>query len=84
MASAHRAEMERMVKTDAFQAACHYALLVLVEGQPDAENMARSWDCHSRAVGAREVLQILQQLPFEPKKPAPPKYPTIYSTKTQE
>lgn len=84
MASPHRAEMERIVKSDAFQAACHYALLVLVEQQPDAENPAKAWDCHSRAVGAREVLRILQQLPFEPVKVTPPKYPTIYGTKTQE
>lgn len=56
---------------DSFQVACEYALLALLQEQPEAIDPSKGWDSHSQLVGARRVLEILKTLhqPEEASKP---------------
>lgn len=69
MHSEHRVRFEEMVKTPGFMVACDYALLAMVESQEmDGLNPSSGWDAHSQLVGARKLLAVLKNLPFEKKE----------------
>ena len=73
--SGHKAKLEEMVQTAAFEAGCQYALLALVEEAPEKfRDMSESWQTGVYIAGARKVLEILNNLhhvekPIEKQKP---------------
>lgn len=70
----HKAALEQMVQTAAFEAACHAALLALVEELPTHPPEVSLQNGIS-IYGARRVLTLLAALPFkeeEAKRTSPP------------
>lgn len=63
LGSTLRAEWEKLVQTPAFEIACQYAMLSLMEEQVPAIDPSKSWDVACRLTGARRLIQILKELP---------------------
>lgn len=69
--SAHKSDFQKIVASPAFEAACQYALLTLVEQMPLAfADPSKSWDSGCVLSGARQVLEILKTLHEPPTPPA--------------
>jgi hypothetical protein len=68
----------KIVQTEDFLRSCDYALLQLMEEQPDAMDPAKGWDSHSQLTGAKRVLDILKTLSTPEKKPEAMKQPAPY------
>ena len=62
IASGHRAAMEQIAQTPAFDSACDFALLQLHHQLPDATDVSKGWDAHSQMTGGRKALEILKNL----------------------
>lgn len=60
--SVHREAHEKWSTTVAAEAARDAALLQFIHEQPDVIDPSRSWDQHSRLLGARRILDILYNL----------------------
>jgi hypothetical protein len=75
--SKHRKEHEDTTQKQSFQVACDYALLVLIQDQPEAIDPSKGWDSHSQLVGARKVLNILKTLHLPEAESKPVKQPKL-------
>lgn len=75
--SPHRKDHEVTAQKQSFQAACDYALLVLLQSQPEATDPSKGWDSHSQMIGARKVLNILKTLHLPEAESKPVKQPTL-------
>lgn len=75
--SPHRKDHEATTQKPSFQAACDYALLVLLQSQPDAADPSKGWDSHSQMIGARKVLDILKTLHQVEAESKPVKQPAL-------
>lgn len=71
IASPFRKDFEAISKTEAFQVACEYALLAMVDDLSRGTNLNESWDNNSRLVGARDFVDILKTL-HQPKQERAP------------
>ncbi len=60
--SEHRKAFEEMTMTPAFQVACDYAVLQMVENQAQAGDPNTQWTEHAKLTGAQQVLGILKTL----------------------
>lgn len=74
----HKAALEQMVQTAAFEVACQTALLALVEEQPMTFNTPEeSWRQGVYIAGARRVLALLSALPFKDEESKRPGLPSL-------
>ena len=74
----HKAEWEKIAQTAAFEEACHAAVAVFLEEQPEHFGAPdSSWQAGVRIAGARRVLAILSELhkPNEVPKRVPERTP---------
>lgn len=68
---------KKLVLTEAFQVACDYALLALLQDMPESKDPSQGWDNHSQMVGARRVIDILKTLHQSPEETKGVKPPTL-------
>lgn len=81
IASGHRVKLEELVQTPAFEAACHYALLTLMDEAPEKfRDMSDSWQSGVYMAGARRVIELLSTLHKAEKPPEKPKPRTLNYT----
>ena len=74
IASAYRANLEEMVQTTSFEAACDYTMLALMEEAPDRfREPSESWQLGVYLAGARKALNVLKTLHLIEKAPQKPK-----------
>lgn len=72
-----RAEFAKMVETAVMDTATEYALLAYIEEMPGETEPNAAWGAHCRAVGARQVLNILKTLHLKEEKPKQYRPPTL-------
>lgn len=84
IASPHAANFAKAANTEAFEAACDYALMQLcselpVNCQPGmANDYLIGYDANGQRTGATRVLEILKHLHEAPKAPTPTKTPALH------
>lgn len=74
-----------LLSNEAFEPACHAALMELVESlPPGAADPSKAWDSYLQIVGARKVLDLLGRLHEPDATPKPEQWPTLnYEQKGQ-
>lgn len=74
-----------LLSNEAFEPACHAALMGLVESlPPGATDPSKAWDAYLQIVGARKVLDLLGRLHEDDEVPKPEQWPTLnYEQKGQ-
>lgn len=74
----HRSDFEKIAGTNAFDVACEYALLAMLEELPDcAGNPNENWAMHSETIGAQKVIKLLRSLHLQPEEPKSVPFPNL-------
>jgi hypothetical protein len=76
--SNHVKALADITANPSFESGADYAMLVLLEEQPEGNDPSKAWDCHSQMVGAQKLLAILKTLHIPIEKPATTKRDTLH------
>lgn len=77
LASTAKEPFSKLAESVAFDTACEYALLTLVEEMPAEAEPNLAWTQHAKIIGARRAIEILRTLHVPPAAPAPYKPPQL-------